>query len=96
MLEQILGRFPKGILYSWDMAVQAVSVLVLMFCGMAETWKIMLMLITLRLPSLNSQHVLTTPPACSVEPVSLDCDCKGWVLRSSRHKVENYMTTVGI
>jgi len=37
MLEQILGRFPKGILYSWDMAVQSVSVLVLMFYGVAET-----------------------------------------------------------
>jgi hypothetical protein len=60
MLEQILGRFPKGVLYSWDMAVQAVSVLVLMFYGMAETWKIMLMGITLSLLSLNSQHVLTT------------------------------------
>ena len=38
----------------------------------------------------------TTPPTCNVEPVSLDCDCKRWVLRSSGHKIENYMTTVGI
>jgi len=60
MLEQILGTFPKGILYSWDMAVQAVSVLVLMFYGVAATWKTMLVEITLKLPSLNSQHVLTT------------------------------------
>jgi len=60
MLEQILGMFPKGILYSWDMAVRAVSMLVLMFYGVARTWKTMLMGITLKLPSLNSQYVLTT------------------------------------
>jgi hypothetical protein len=65
MLEQILGRFPKGILYSWDMVVHAVAVLVLMFYGVAETWKIILMGITLRLPSLNSQHVLATQSFCS-------------------------------
>lgn len=40
--------------------------------------------------------VETTPPACSVEPVSLDCDRKRWVVRSSKYKIENYMTTVGI
>jgi hypothetical protein len=52
-------QLSKTILYSWDMALQAVSLLVMMFYGVAETWKIMLMGITVRLPSLNPQRVST-------------------------------------